>query len=104
MKTLIIGRILAANRVLKRYILLSVGVPADSVLIVFCLEKKKKKKKKEGGIEVIPTIHMNNYSDVPLLNTAGYDVHALCMCFVTSVKKIVTIYRLECQSILVLLT
>ena len=45
MKTLIIGRILAANRVLKRYILLSVGVPADSVLIVFCLEKKKKKKK-----------------------------------------------------------
>ena len=44
MKTLIIGRILAANRVLKRYLLLSVGVPADSVLIVFCLEKKKKKK------------------------------------------------------------
>ena len=43
MKTLIILRILAANRVLKRYILLSVGVPADSVLIVFCLEKKKKK-------------------------------------------------------------
>lgn len=63
MKTLITERILAANRMLKRYILLSVGVPADSVLILFCLEKKKRRK--EGGIEVLPTIHMNNYSDVP---------------------------------------
>ena len=44
MKTLITERILAANRVLKRYILLSVGVPADSVLIVFFLEKKKRRK------------------------------------------------------------
>ena len=62
MKTLITERILAANRVLKRYILLSVGVPADSALIVFFLEKKEKK---EGDIEVLPTIHMNNYSHVP---------------------------------------